>query len=263
TVMDDFAGDMSEAYADSWQGMVANTKAWIGILGENLLSGVFEQSKDSIGEFMELLKSDAAQEWATEMGAKISDGFGRIINTVKSVVTWWNELSETTQKVIGVFAGLVVAAGPVLMIVGKAITFVSGVVGALSPLLTSIAKAGGLIKWLTPLFSALTGPVGLTVAAIAALGAGFVLAYNKSETFRNFIDGLKDKFVGAWESVMEFKDKVVAAFEAIFAIFKGDEASGINMLESLGLTDDQIGMITGAIDTIKEHFNTMKNAINK
>ena len=48
-VMDDFAGDMSEAYANSWQGMVANTKAWIGILGENLLSGVFEQSKDSIG----------------------------------------------------------------------------------------------------------------------------------------------------------------------------------------------------------------------
>src|SRR5699024_3234318 len=221
TVMDDFAGDMSEAYANSWEGMVDNTKVWIGILGQNLLSGVFEQSKDYIGELMELLKSDAAQEWATEMGAKISDGFGRIINTVKSVVTWWNELSGTTQKVIGVLAGLVVAAGPVLMVVGKAITFVSGVVSALSPLLTSIAKAGGLIKWLTPLFSALTGPVGLTDAAIAALGAGFVLVYNKSETFRNFIDGLKDKFVGAWESVMEFKDKVVAAFEAIFAIFKG------------------------------------------
>src|SRR5699024_1554612 len=85
-VMDDFAGDMSEAYADSWEGMVANTKAWIGILGENLLGGVFEHSKDSIGEFMELLKSDAAQEWATEMGEKIGNGFGRVIDTVKSVI---------------------------------------------------------------------------------------------------------------------------------------------------------------------------------
>src|SRR5699024_284460 len=195
TVMDDFAGDMSEAYAGSWQGMVENTKAWIGILGENLLSGVFEQSKDSIGEFMELLKSDAAQEWAAEMGAKISDGFGRVINAVKGVVNWWNDLSGTTQKVIGVLSGLVVAAGPVLLVVGKMITFVSGVVGALAPLIASITKAGGLLKWLAPLFTkigsvmaALTGPVGLTVAAIAALGAGFVLAYNKSETFRNFID---------------------------------------------------------------------------
>src|SRR5699024_9069182 len=98
---------------------------------------------------------------------------------------------------------------------------------------------------------------------IVALGAAFVIAYNKSETFRNFIDGLKDKFVGAWESVMEFKDIVVAAFEAIFAIFKGDESSGINMLESLGLSDDQIGMITGAIDSIKEQFNVMKDAISQ
>lgn len=63
----------------------------------------------------------------------------------------------------------------------------------------SIAKAGGLLKWLAPLFkpiatafTLLTGPIGLTVAAIAALGAGFVLAYNRSETFRNFIAGLAE-----------------------------------------------------------------------
>src|SRR5699024_3327854 len=215
------------------------------------------------GEFMELLKSDAAQEWATEMGAKISNSFGRIINTVKSVVNWWNELSGTTQKVIGVLAGITVAAGPVLLVVGKIIMFIACVSAALAPLMASITKAGGLLKWLAPLFGALTSPITLTIAAIAALGAGFVIAYNKSETFRNFIDGLKDKFVGAWESVMEFKDKVVTAFEAIFAIFKGDEAGGINMLESLGLTDDQIGMITGAIDSIKEQFNVMKDAISQ
>src|SRR5699024_4486078 len=203
------------------------------------------------------------QEWATEMGAKISDGFGRIINTVKSVVNWWNELSGTTQKVIGVLAGLTVAAGPVLLVVGKMITFVSGVVGALAPLMASITKAGGLLKWLAPLFGALTSPITLTIAGIAALATGFVIAYNKSESFRNFIDGLKDKFVSAWQSAMEFKDKVVTAFEGVIAIFKGDEASGINMLESLGLTDDQIGMITGAIDSIKEQLNVMKDAISQ
>src|SRR5690625_4395179 len=39
-VMDDFAGGMASAYADSWSGMVANTKAWVGIVGENILRGV-------------------------------------------------------------------------------------------------------------------------------------------------------------------------------------------------------------------------------
>src|SRR5690625_3629511 len=40
-VMDSFAGDMSDAYANSWAGMVANTKANIGIIGENILRGEF------------------------------------------------------------------------------------------------------------------------------------------------------------------------------------------------------------------------------
>lgn len=261
TVMDDFAGDMSEAYANSWQGMVANTKSWIGILGENLLSGVFEQSKDSIGEFMELLKSDAAQEWATEMGAKISNGFGRIINTVKSVVNWWNELSGTTQKVIGVLAGLTVAAGPVLLFVGKMIMFISGVSAALAPLMASITKAGGLLKWLAPLFGALTSPITLTIAAIVALGAGFILAYNKSETFRNFIDGLKDKFVSAWESAMEFKDKVVTAFEGIIEIFKGNHIGAAEMLSSIGLSEETIDSIFLAVAKIRIAFEDVKDKI--
>ena len=57
TVMDDFAGDMADAYAKTWEGMVKNTKANIGIIGENLLGGVFEQSKESIAEFLDLLRS--------------------------------------------------------------------------------------------------------------------------------------------------------------------------------------------------------------
>lgn len=296
TVMDDFAGDMSEAYADSWQGMVENTKSWIGILGENLLSGVFEQSKDSIGEFMELLKSDAAQEWATEMGAKISDGFGRIINTVKSVVSWWNSLSSTTQKVIGTLAGLTVVAGPVLMIFGKIMQTFS----ALAPLV----KIAGLV------LGALTSPIGLVVAGIAALGAGFVVAYNKSETFRNFVDGIKDKFMTAIEWIGQFKDGIIGLFKddgvqgvdiltsigisqemadklweftghfiefyhnvkewidkvkttisGIFEAFRGDTVTATEMLTSIGLSEDAITMIFDSVEGIKTIFRDMKTAV--
>src|SRR5699024_9121511 len=168
------------------------------------------------------------------------------------------DLSGTTQKVIGVLAGLAVAAGPVLLVVGKMITFVSGVVGALSPLLTSIAKAGGLLKWLAPLFGALTSPITLTIAAIVALGAAFVIAYNKSETFRNFIDGLKDKFMGAWESAMEFKDKVIDAISGVTAFFKGDTEGGIDLLRSIGLSDETIETIWETTAKIRRKFEEMK-----
>ena len=255
-VMDDFAGDMSEAYANSWEGMVSNTKAWVGILGQNLLSGVFEQSKDSIGEFMELLKSDAAQEWATEMGAKISDGFGRIINTVKSVVTWWNSLSSTTQKVIGTLAGLTVAAGPVLLVIGKMIMFVGGVTSAFAPLLDSISKAGGLLKWLAPLFGALTSPITLTIAGIAALGAGFVIAYNKSETFRNFVDGIKDKFMTAIEWIGQFKDGIIG-------LFKDDGAQGVDILTSIGISQEMADKLWEFTGYFIEFYHNVKEWIDK
>src|SRR5699024_7409437 len=229
---------------------------WIGILGQNLLSGVFEQSKDSIGEFMELLKSDAAQQWATEMGAKISDGFGRIINTVKSVVTWWNNLSSTTQKVIGVLAGLAVAAGPVLLVVGKMITFVAGVTTALAPLMASIAKAGGLLKWLAPLFGALTSPITLTTAGIAALGAGFVIAYNKSETFRNFVDGIKDKFMTAIEWIGQFKDGIIG-------LFKDDGMSGIDILTSIGISQEMADKLWEFTGHFIDFYHNVKEWIDK
>lgn len=242
TVMDDFAGDMSEAYANSWEGMVDNTKAWIGILGQNLLTGVFEQSKDSIGEFMELLKSDAAQEWATEMGAKISDGFGRIINTVKSVVTWWNSLSSTTQKVIGTLAGLTVVAGPVLMIFGKIMqTFV-----ALAPLV----KIAGLA------LGALTSPIGLVVAGIVALGAGFVIAYNKSETFRNFVDGIKDKFMTAIEWIGQFKDGIIG-------LFQDDGMAGIDILTSIGISQEMADKLWEFTGHFIEFYHNVKEWIDK
>jgi len=81
-VMDSFAGEMSGAYAKSWEGMVSNTKAWIGIIGENILGGVFEQSKESIAEFMAFLKSDDVQAWAQETGQAIGDSFSSMIEIV-------------------------------------------------------------------------------------------------------------------------------------------------------------------------------------
>src|SRR5699024_6741683 len=160
---------------------------------------------------------------------------------------WDNLPIAGWQKWLGVVA---VSAGPVLLVVGKMITFIAGVSAALAPLMASITKAGGLLKWLAPLFGALTSPITLTIAGIAALGAGFVIAYNKSETFRNFIDGLKDKFVSAWQSAMEFKDKVVTAFEGVIAIFKGDHIGAAEMLSSIGLSEETIDSVFLAVAKI-------------
>lgn len=76
--------------------------------------------------------------------------------------------------------------------------------------INAATKAWTAVQWL--LNAALTAnPIGLVIAAVAALVAGFVLAYKNIEPFRKFIDGL-------WRLL---KNSVVAAFNAVsYAIEK-------------------------------------------
>lgn len=73
----------------------------------------------------------------------------------------------------------------VAMVKDKAATIASGVATVATTTATKAAAAG---QWL--LNAALSAnPIGLVVIAIAALVAGLVIAYKKSETFRNIVNG--------------------------------------------------------------------------
>lgn len=85
-VMDDFAGGMAEAYAGTWSGLKDNILANIGIIGEALLEGLFEDGKKGMAEFLAFLKeSKGLKQWATETGEKLRMAFNKIIEVIKSV----------------------------------------------------------------------------------------------------------------------------------------------------------------------------------
>lgn len=226
TVMDDFAGGMAEAHADTWQGMVANTKANIGILGESMLSGVFEQSKESIREFLDLLRSDTFRTWASEAGETIGQVFTSIVDKVRTGVQWFTNLSDEQKKMIGIFSAVAVAAGPLLMAFGSIAIFVGGVVKAIAPLFLGLGKLsaaftsvrtgamtfGLAFPKLAGFFAILTGPIGITIAAIVGIGTAFTVAYAKSETFRNIIQGLITKFREFIPTIVSFGQSIYTNF---------------------------------------------------
>src|SRR5690625_4099098 len=72
-VMEDFAGGMASAYSESWAGMAKNVLAYVAIIGESLLEGLFEDGKKGLADFIELLKSDEVMEWAQNAGEKIRE----------------------------------------------------------------------------------------------------------------------------------------------------------------------------------------------
>jgi phage-related protein len=109
-----------------------------------------------------------------------------VVPVIRTVVAWMKEHKDIVTKVAVVLGGLV--AG--FMLVQKAIQAVTAVQAVLNVVMSA-------------------NPIGLVVIAIAALVAALVLAYNKFDWFRNFVDAAWDGIQQAISTVVEwFKEYV-------------------------------------------------------
>lgn len=73
------------------------------------------------------------------------------------------------------------------------------------------ARAAPLLARLGPLVGMLSNPIGLTVGVVAAAGAGLVLAYKNIKPFREFVDGLGDKFRAAGHGALDFGKRMLTS----------------------------------------------------
>ena len=271
TVMDDFAGGMAAAYSKSFKGMVQNTKAYIGIIGESLLSGVFEKAKTSLHEFEKLLSSPAAAKWAEETGEKIGSAFDKMGNGIGKVVGWWKGLDKETQSTLGNIAKWIgitlVAIGPLLtifakvgMLVGTLFTTFGTFLAFFAKFVTAISGAQGVVAGFTSAFpklasaiGILTGPVGWITLGIVALGTAFTVAYAKSETFRRIVNGAISGVVNAFKSA-------IGIVKGFFQLFKGSGQDGVITLSSI-LPPNVVQGLTIFADKVKGVFTSIVGAV--
>lgn len=211
-VMDEFMGGMGEEYSNSFAGMAKNVVNYIGILGENLLSGAFPQMKEELADFVDFLASDDVATWAQGIGESIGSAFATAVDWVKQAITWWTDLDGSTQSLILKIAGLAVALGPVLLIGGKIISFFGGLVSSIGVAVGWISRLSSAVfastSNLTLLpriltiagnaFRFITGPIGLVIGALIA-------AWTNSESFREAIvnmgKAIWDAISGVWEAL--------------------------------------------------------------
>ncbi|SDX65313.1 phage tail tape measure protein [Salimicrobium album] len=161
---------------------------------------------------------------------------------VQQFVNWLNDLSPKFKIVALAVAGFGAAIGPLLVAGGLLVGLLGNMMTALAPVARSIAKAGGMLKWLRLGLTALTGPVGITIGIIASLAAGFTLAYKKSETFRNFINRLMSKIKElAQQGLAKLKEalKVVVTFfkdqlQVLREFWRKNEATIVEALTNIG-----------------------------
>lgn len=164
----------------------------------------------------------------------------KVVGGITKLIEAFLSMSPVGQKMVVIFAGMVAALGPLLLIAGT--------------VMTTMVKLRIAMQFLGPAFMGTMGTIALVVAAFYALVAVFMIAYTKSEKFRNFIDNLApaikkglgiavewaaEKLKVLWEWLQKAAEKVKEFGSAI-------SSKVANTLQQFGINLGQAGSSIGS-----------------
>lgn len=175
---------------------------------------------------------------AEEIGSKLIPIGSMLLDKLRGLVDWFSNLSGSQQQTI-VIVGLAVAAlGPLVAIVGNLIAVVHGLAAAFTFLAAN--------------------PIVLVIAAVAALVAGLVIAYQKSETFRNIVNAAFNAVRAVAESVFNWiKDH----WGLLLTIIAGPVGFAVALV--IKNFDSIKGVVQSVWDFVRPIFEAMGKAISK
>jgi TP901 family phage tail tape measure protein len=170
------------------------------------------------------------QELAISFGEILMPKIRDIVTHIQNFVDKLNAMDEGQKETILRIGMFVAALAPMLMGLGKVITFSANVSRALGTLSAGLVKAGGFSGVFTKALGLITSPAAIVVRAIAAITAVIIHLWNTNEDFRNTITAI-------WQKIKD-----------AFTTF----AAGISeRLSALGITFSDV---TSAIKTIWDGF---------
>lgn len=217
--------------------------------------------QDNLNGQLTILKSQL-QELAISFGETLMPVIRDLVKFIQGLVDKLNGMDEGTRKMIITIALVAAAVGPVLIVVGKVISAIGTIMTAISGLGTAIGVVKGAFAALSAVMMA--NPIGLIIAAIAALVAAFILLWNNCDGFREFWINLwnqvKEVAVACWNGIKDFFAGIWNAITSIAQIVWG----GLKSFFS-GLWDGIKSIFTTVLDAIKAviefRFNLYKTII--
>ncbi|WP_373845046.1 phage tail tape measure protein [Clostridium sp.] len=145
-----------------------------------------------------------------------------IAKTIGNLATAFSNLSPVAQKIILIVAGIVAAIGPLLMILGPLLITIGTVAGAIGVVATGATAATPAIRGLAlvirgvmTVFTAITSPIGIAIASIAAIGLVVYQSVTHWDTLKttisNFVANLPTLISTAVASISQFISTLVTA----------------------------------------------------
>lgn len=214
----------------------------------------WDESKVALNN-LKIAGSDLAGEFLTSLQPTISS----MVEKVKEFSQWFKSLDGDTKNFIMKTLLIVAALAPTLLAVGK---LTQGIGGLTTTIGSAITKVGGL----QGILAALTSPIGIVIAAIAALIAIFVYFYNTNDEFRekvnNALESLKEAFTQLVDSIKpllatlkEAFDNLMQALQPVFDLWLNYISRLLNGIMAA------VPFIISAITNIVQFFTNIINAI--
>lgn len=206
--------------------------AMLGSMGKSAgaTDEAFKKVNDTTG--VKLEKSfNSLKNSGIAMGDVLAPVISKVALIVQGLVEKFNLLSPSQQKNIVIIGLIVAAIPPLLMVLGALLTGVGVITGAIGLMSGATIVATPAMTALASVFTFITGPIFLTIAAIVAVIAILVLAYKHIEGFRNIVDKswafiqakTKEVFEGY---IMPFiRDQLMPLFTKVFNTI-GDVVKG-------------------------------------
>ena len=184
-------------------------------LAVNVQNGSF-----AIDQWTEALENnsgalDQTTENATTMGDAMSQVSNALSMSLAPVTDVLSDAASAVANVVSQFA-VFIQQSPAAQAVVVGLATVFGILAVALAIGATITAVTTAIGTLTGVMAVLTNPVFLVIAAIAALVAALVYAYNHCETFRNIVNnafasvrsfatntftGLKNFITGTWSAI--------------------------------------------------------------
>lgn len=252
--------------------------------------------QDNLAGQLTILKSQL-QELAISFGDILMPAIRSIVSKLQGFVDKLNGMDESTKRTIVTIALLVASIGPLLVIIGTAISKIGvamqgfvKLANGISKLKIAIQGGTGVLGKLGATLGGISAPVLAVIAVIAVLVTAFVHLWKTNEGFRDAIIGtwnrIKDTISGFCQGIVDRLNALGFQFtdivdvlktvwdgfcQVLAPIFEGVFNNIANILSTVtgvitGILDVFIGIFTGnwsqAWTGIKEIFSSIWNGIS-